>query len=139
LKEKEGKQIMLNIQNLKVAARLRFLVAGAVLGLVIVSCVSYFTIEKVKMGGQIDSELTFNTDLSSEIVPASLDVERVRYVTLKMMGESPRTIPKISRSSRNERKPMSELMKNGRSDYPRARSKSSFPMRATKPVRNTLA
>jgi methyl-accepting chemotaxis protein len=93
LKEKEGKQIMLNIQNLKVAARLRFLVAGAVLGLVIVSCVSYFTIEKVKMGGQIDSELTFNTDLSSEIVPASLDVERVRYVTLKMMGDEPKDYP----------------------------------------------
>ncbi len=87
---------MLNIQNLKVAARLRFLVAGAVLGLVIVSGVSYFTIEKVKMGGQIDSELTFNAELSSEIVPASLDVERVRYVTLKMMGDDPKDYPEDS-------------------------------------------
>ena len=72
---------MLNIQNLKVAARLRFLVTGAVLGLVIVSVVSYFTIEKVKVGGEIDSEMNFNAELSSDIVPAALDVERVRYVT----------------------------------------------------------
>ena len=84
---------MLNIQNLKVAARLRFLVTGAVLGLVIVSVVSYFTIEKVKVGGEIDSEMNFNAELSSDIVPAALDVERVRYVTLKMMGDEPKDYP----------------------------------------------
>jgi methyl-accepting chemotaxis protein len=84
---------MLNIQNLKVAARLRFLVTGAVLGLVIVSLVSYFTIEKVKVGGEIDSEMNFNAELSSDIVPAALDVERVRYVTLKMMGDEPKDYP----------------------------------------------
>ena len=84
---------MLNIQNLKVATRLRFLVASAVLGLVIVSAISYFTIEKVKVGGEIASEMTFNSDLSSTISPAALDIERVRYVTLKMMGDDPKDYP----------------------------------------------
>ncbi len=84
---------MMNIQNLKVATRLRFLVGGAVLGLVILSVVAYFTIEKVKVGGEIDSEITFNANLTAEIVPAALDIERVRYVTLKMMADDPKDYP----------------------------------------------
>jgi methyl-accepting chemotaxis protein len=70
---------MLNIQNMKVAAKLQLLMGAAIVGLVIVGVVSYWTVSKVKVGGPIHAEMTIYTDLNGDLVPAALDIERVRF------------------------------------------------------------
>jgi methyl-accepting chemotaxis protein len=59
----------------------------AVLGLVVVGVISYFTIAKVKIGGQLDTEQSLYSDLNGDITPATLDIERVRYSVLLMMAD----------------------------------------------------
>jgi methyl-accepting chemotaxis protein len=70
---------MLNIQNMKVAAKLQLLMGAAIVGLVIVGVISYWTVSKVKVGGPIHAEMTIYTDLNGDLVPAALDIERVRF------------------------------------------------------------
>src|SRR5579872_203040 len=84
---------MLSIKNMKVSTRLRVLVAAAVVGLVAIAVGSYFTIDRLKVNGPIDSEITVYSDLNGAIVPADLDIERVRYAVLKMMVDSQDQIP----------------------------------------------
>lgn len=79
---------MLSIKNLKVSTRLRLLVGAAVVGLVALAVASYFTIEKLKVGGSIDAEMTVYADLAGNVVPPALDIERVRYGVLKMLAEN---------------------------------------------------
>ena len=79
---------MLSIKNLKVSSRLRLLVGAAVLGLVTLAVASYFTIDKVKVNGPIDAEMTLYSDLHGAVVPPDLDIERVRYAVLKMMADN---------------------------------------------------
>ena len=78
---------MLSMNKMKVSSRLRFLVMTAVLGLVVIGIVSYFTIAKVKVGGLLDTELSLYSDLNGDITPATLDIERVRYSVLLMMAD----------------------------------------------------
>ena len=79
---------MLSIKNLRVSSRLRLLVGAAVLGLVTLAVASYFTIDKVKVNGPIDAEMTLYSDLEGAVVPPALDIERVRYAVLKMMADN---------------------------------------------------
>src|SRR5581483_5108963 len=79
---------MLSIKNLKVSTRLRLLVVAAVLGLATLAVASYFTINKVKVDGPIDAEMTLYSDLDGDVVPPALDIERVRYAVLKMMADN---------------------------------------------------
>jgi methyl-accepting chemotaxis protein len=78
---------MLSMNRMKVSSRLRFLVVTAVLGLVVVGVISYFTIAKVKIGGQLDTEQSLYSDLNGDMTPATLDIERVRYSVLLMMAD----------------------------------------------------
>ncbi len=84
---------MLSIKNMKVSTRLRVLVAAAVVGLVAIAVGSYFTIDRLKVGGPIDSEITVYSDLNGAIVPPDLDIERVRYAVLRIMVDAQDQIP----------------------------------------------
>ncbi len=84
---------MLSIKNMKVSTRLRFLVGAAVVGIVAIAVGSYFTIDRLKVNGPIDSEMTVYSDLNGAIVPPDLDIERVRYAVLKMMVDGQDQIP----------------------------------------------
>ena len=57
------------------------------MGLVIVGGVSYWTIEKVKVGGSLDGEMLLYSDLNADILPPALDIERVRYGALLMLED----------------------------------------------------
>jgi methyl-accepting chemotaxis protein len=78
---------VLSIQNMKVAAKLRLLMGAAVLGLICVGMVSYWTVSKVKVGGPMHAEMTVYTDLNSDLIPASLDIERIRYPLVKALSD----------------------------------------------------
>ena len=79
---------MFHMNDMKVSSRLRLLVASVILGLTVIAAVSYFTIEKVRIGGPIDSEITLYHDLNAEITPASLEIEQVRYTVLLMLVDN---------------------------------------------------
>ena len=49
------------------------------MGLVLVGLVSYWTVSKVKVGGPIHAEMGLYNDLNADLVPAGLDIERVRF------------------------------------------------------------
>lgn len=85
---------MLSIKNMKVSTRLRFLVAAAVTGLIAIAVASYFAIEKLKVNGPIDSEMTLYSDLQGDIVAPDLDIERVRYAVLRIMLDGQDQLPK---------------------------------------------
>jgi methyl-accepting chemotaxis protein len=79
---------MLGMNRLKIATKLHLLVVAAVLGLMIVGGVSYWTIDKLRVGGPLHAEMAEYRDLNGDIVAPALDLERVRYATLKLLVES---------------------------------------------------
>jgi len=84
---------MLGMNNLKIATKLHFLVVVAIVGLVIVGGVSYWTIDKVKVGGSLHGEMLFYSDLNADIVPPALDIERVRYFMVSALADGPEKLP----------------------------------------------
>jgi methyl-accepting chemotaxis protein len=78
---------MISMNAMKVATKLRLLVGTAILGLFIVGVVSYLTVNKVKVGGPLDGEMSFYDDLNSDILPPALDLEGVRFATLMLLAD----------------------------------------------------
>jgi methyl-accepting chemotaxis protein len=72
---------------MKVATKLRLLVAISVAGLLILGIASYTMLNRVKVGGPIHDEMNLYSDLYSDIVPPALDIERVRFASLKMLAD----------------------------------------------------
>lgn len=79
---------MFHLKDMKVSTRLRSLVAAVILGLSVTAVVSYLTIEKVRVGGPIYSEMALYHDLNGEVTPAALEIEQVRYVVLLMLVDN---------------------------------------------------
>src|SRR5215471_7308720 len=78
---------MLHMKDLKVSTRLRSLVAAVILGLIVTAVVSYFTVEKVRVGGALHHEITFYSDLNGDITSPALDIEQVRYAVLLILAD----------------------------------------------------
>ena len=80
---------MFKMKNMKVATKLRILLAISTTGLITLGVVSYLTLGRVKVGGPIHAEMQMYADLDASILAPSLDIEQVRYVVLKMLGDPP--------------------------------------------------
>ena len=84
---------MLNMQNMKVATKLRLMVGVSAVGLMIFAALTYLTIGKVKLGGSLGQEVTLYSDLAGDILPPALDMERVRFAVRMMMSEDTEKLP----------------------------------------------
>ena len=84
---------MLKMKDMKVATRLRMLVAISTIGLIVLGLVSYLTLGQVKVGGPLHAQMQMYADLNADIVPPSLNLEQVRFAALKMMADSPEKYP----------------------------------------------
>jgi methyl-accepting chemotaxis protein len=78
---------MFSLKDIKVATKLRLLLAISVIGLMLLGGVSYWTINRVKVGGALHSEMTLYSDLNGDILPPPLDLERLRYAALLSIAD----------------------------------------------------
>src|SRR5436309_7866997 len=84
---------MLSMKNMKVSAKLRLLVAISVVGLAVLGFVSYLTIDRVKVGSSLHDEMLKYSDLNADILAPALDVEQIRFATLKMLADGKEELP----------------------------------------------
>ena len=84
---------MLSMNRMKVATKLRLLVAVAAAGLLLFGTVAYLTLQKVKVGGPVDQGLLLYSSLGDDLTPASLDMDRVRFIVHRMLTAPPGELP----------------------------------------------
>ena len=69
---------MLAMKNLRVATKLHLIVVMSAMGLAVFGGLAYLAIDKIKVGGPVHQEMVLYSDLAGDILPPTLDVERVR-------------------------------------------------------------
>jgi len=84
---------MFSLKGMRVETKLRLLVAVSVLGLLSFAAMSYITIDKVKVGGSIQAEITLYSDLAADTTPPALDFEQVRFAARDMLIFNDRKLP----------------------------------------------
>ena len=85
---------MISLQNMKIATKLRLLMGVSIAGLLIFACVAHLTIGEIQVGGSIHQEVQTYSDLTGEMSPGLLDLERVRFVVRMMVSDNKGDLPK---------------------------------------------
>lgn len=95
---------MFSFRKMRIATKLHLLVAVSALGLLSFCAVAYFALNKVEVGGAVHREMVLYSDLSSDIMPAALDIERVRFAVRTMRSAEPAELPKVLAMYKERRK-----------------------------------
>ena len=84
---------MFSMKSMKVATKLRLLVGVSATGLLVFGVLSYLTVAKVKVGGPVHQEMVLHSDLATDLLPPTLDVERLRFAVRVVMSSRPEQMP----------------------------------------------
>ena len=79
---------MLSLKNMKFKTKLMLLVLAALAGLLVFGIASYSTLNKVKVGGPIANEIRMAQDVTSGLVPPTLNIISVRLAIRTMLLET---------------------------------------------------
>ena len=79
---------MLSIKNMQLKTKLYLLIGVAIIGLLMIGATSYITLEKVKVGGPIATEIDRGLRLAGDAMPPPLNVLENRIVVYQMLRES---------------------------------------------------
>ncbi|HXY78118.1 MAG TPA: methyl-accepting chemotaxis protein [Candidatus Acidoferrales bacterium] len=79
---------MLNIKNLRFKTKLSSLIGTAVAGLLILGMTSYFTLERVRVGGPVYNEMHLYFDLDADLCPPNLSPQPMRSAVRKIALET---------------------------------------------------
>ena len=94
----------IRMKNLKVSTKLSLIVAVSAIGLLVFGVLSYYTVERLKVGGPIQNQLALYSDLTGNIAPPPLDIERVRYAVLAMLSDEKENLPRDLKLYRHRKK-----------------------------------
>jgi methyl-accepting chemotaxis protein len=79
---------MFNMKNMKVASKLRLLMAVSVVGLVIFGTVSYYALNRIKVGGQMSKDIDQGLRLLGDTLPPPLNIIQTRMQVYRMLRET---------------------------------------------------
>jgi methyl-accepting chemotaxis protein len=79
---------MFSLKNVRFRTKLFLLIGTAVIGLMIFGVVSYLTLDKVKVGGPIATDIDRGLRLVGDITPPSLNIIQTRVVVYQILREN---------------------------------------------------
>lgn len=79
---------MLSLKKMQLKTKLFLLIGVAVAGLLVVGIVSYFALDKVKIGGAMSNEIRMYSDLDADLVPPNLSPLPMRHLIYRMATET---------------------------------------------------